>query len=92
MYTVVFSMLNTFVQLHTVWQQKTWLTDEEVSHAEQAAKQMGHCWQLMGWNPTLWVHWTIACSAWFLRKYRTMYMFTSQGQLDILLPLSLVPL
>ena len=47
-YTVVFSMLNSVVQLHTVWRQKTWLIDEEVSQVEQAAKQLGHCWNLMG--------------------------------------------
>ena len=76
-YTVVFSMLNSVVQLHTVWRQKTWPTDEEVSQAEQAAKRLGHCWNLMGWKPTLWVHWTVAHRTWFLRKYRTMYMFCS---------------
>ena len=76
-YTVVFSMLNGVLQLHTVWRQKTWLSDEEVSQAEQAAKELGHCWNLMGWKPTLWVHWTDAHSIWFLRKYGTMYMFSS---------------
>ena len=75
-YTVAFSMLNSVVQLHTVWRQKRLLSDEEVSQAEQAVKQLGHCSNVMGWKPTLWVHWTIAQSTWFLRKYRTMYMFS----------------
>ena len=61
-YTVVFSMSNSVAQLHTQWRQKTWLSDEEVSQAEEAAKQLGHCWNLMGWKPTLWVHWTVAHS------------------------------
>ena len=72
-YTIVFSMLKSVVQLHTVWRQKTWLGDEQ---AEQAAKQLGHCWNLMGWKQTLWVHWTVAHSTWFLRKYRTMYIIS----------------
>ena len=42
-YTVVFSMLNSVVQLHMVWRKKTWLNAKEVSQAEQAAKQLGHC-------------------------------------------------
>ena len=40
-YTVVFSKLNSVVQLHTVWRQTTWHGDEEVSQADDSTKAAG---------------------------------------------------
>ena len=31
----------------------------------------------MGWKATVWVHRTVCHSGWSVRKYRTMYFFTS---------------
>ena len=30
----------------------------------------------MGWKATVWVHWTVCQSGWFVQNYRTMYFFS----------------
>ena len=40
-------------------------------------KKLGQCWKLMGWKATVWVHWTVCHSGWFVRKYRTTYFCSS---------------
>ena len=76
-YTVVFSIIRSVVDLHGLWRKKTFLSDTEVACADQAAKQLGLCWSLMKWKPTLWLRSTVAHGAWVLRKYSSMYMFPS---------------
>ena len=76
-YTVVFSFIRIVADLHGLWRKKTFLSDAEVACADQAAKQLGVCWSLMKWKPTLWLHWTVTHGACVLRKYGSMYMFTS---------------
>ena len=72
-----FSIIRSAADLHGLWRKETFLSDPEVACADQAAKQLGVCWSLMKWKPTLWLHWMVAHGAWVLRKYRSMYMFTS---------------
>ena len=74
-YTVVHTMLLT--HFHTLWRKKVYLSDVEVEEAEKWAKKLGECWKLMGWKATVWVHWTVCHSGWFVRKYRTRYFFSS---------------
>ena len=76
-YTVVPTMLLALTHLHTVWRKKDYHSDVDVEEAERWAKKLGQCWKLMGWKATVWVHWTVCHSGWFVRKYRTMYVFSS---------------
>ena len=76
-YTIVLSIIRSVAHLHRLWGKKTFLSDTEVACADQAAKQLGVCWSLMKWKPTLWLHWTVAHGGWVLRTYRSMYMFAS---------------
>ena len=76
-YTVVHTMLLALTHLHTLWRKKVYLSDVEVEEAERWAKKLGQCWKLMGWKAMVWVHWTVCHSGWFVRKYRTMYFFSS---------------
>ena len=75
-YTVVHTMLLALTHLHTLWRKNVCPSDVEVEEAERWAKKLGHCWKLMGWKTTVWVHWTVCHSGWFVRKYRTMYFFS----------------
>ena len=75
-YTVVHTMLLALTHLHTLWRKKDYLSDVEVEEAERWAKKLGQCWKLMGWKATVWVHWTVCNSGWFVRKYITMYFFS----------------
>ena len=74
-YTVVFRIIRSVADLHELWRKKTFLSDAEVACADQATKQLGVCWSLMNWKPTLCLHWTMAHGAWVLMKYRSMCMF-----------------
>ena len=76
-YTVVHTILLALTHLHTLWRKKAYLSDVEVEEAERWAKKLGECWKLMGWKATVWVHWTVCHSGWFVRNYRTMYFFSS---------------
>ena len=62
--------------LHTLWRKKDYLSDVVVEEAERWAKTFGQCWKLMGWKATVWVHWRVCHSIWFVRKYRTIYFFS----------------
>ena len=76
-YSVVHTMLLALNHLHTLWRKKVYLSDVEVEEAERWAQKLGECWKLMGWKATVWVHWTVCHSGWFVRKYRTMHFFNS---------------
>ena len=71
------TMLLALTHLHTWWRKKVYLRDIEVEEAERRVKKLGQCWKLMGWKATVWVHWTVCHSGWFVRKYHTMYFFSS---------------
>ena len=77
MHTIVFGIIRNVCDLHALWRKKACLSDVEVACVDQAAKQLGVCWPLGKWKPTFWLHCTVAHNAWFLRKYRSMYMFGS---------------
>ena len=77
MYTVVHTMLLALTHLHTLSRKKDYPSDVEVVEADRWTKKLGQCWKLMGWKATLWVHWTVCHSGWFVRKYRAMYLFSS---------------
>ena len=63
-YTIVISIIRSVADLHGLWRKKTFLKHAEVACADQAAKQLGVCWSLMKWKPTLWLLWTVAHGAW----------------------------
>ena len=71
------TMLLALTDLHTLWKKKDYLSDVEVEEAERWAKKLGQCWKPMGWKVTVWVHWTVCHSGWFVRKYRTRYFLIS---------------
>ena len=75
--TEVHTIFLALTHLHTLWRKKAYLSDVEVEEAKRWAKKLGDCWKLMGWKATVWVHWTVCHSGWFVRKYRTMYVFSS---------------
>ena len=76
-YTVVHTILLALINLHTLWTKKAYLSDVDVEEAERWAKKLGEGWKLMGWKATVWMHWTVCHSGWFVRNYRTMYFFSS---------------
>ena len=76
-YSVVHTMLLALTHPHTLWRKKVYLSDVEVEEAEIRAKKLGQCWKLMGSKATVWVHWAVCHSGWFVWKYRTMCFFSS---------------
>ena len=74
-YTAVHTIWRTLTHLHTLWRKKAYLSVIEVEEANRWAKKLGDRWKLMGWKATVWVHWTVCHSGWFVRKYRTMSFF-----------------
>ena len=75
-YTVVHTILLAQTNPHTLWRKKAYLSDVEVEEAERWARKLGECWKLMGWKTTVWVHWTVCHSGWFVQNYRTMNFFS----------------
>lgn len=70
-------MLTNFQTLYNMWQLKAPLSDGQVSQCAQLTCMLGHTWRAFNWKPTVWVHWVIAHSAFFVKEYRSMYLFSS---------------
>ena len=76
-YSVVHTMLPTLTHLHTLWLKNVYFSDVVAEEAKRWAKKLGECWKLIGWKVTVWVHWTMFHSGWFVRKCLTMYFLSS---------------
>ncbi len=63
--------------LHSFWRQKTYLTDHEVVEYQRNIDLFANCWHAFQWKPTVWVHWMVAHSGFFMKTYRTLYLFSS---------------
>ena len=77
MYTIVFSIIRRVADPHALWRKKTFLSYVQLACADQATQQVRVFRHLIKWKPPLWLHWTVADNARFLRTYGSMYMFSS---------------
>ena len=60
-----------------MWRVKTLFTDVQVQEYVADIDTFAQCWQAFGWKPTVWVHWVVAHSAFFVKRYKNLYLFSS---------------
>lgn len=70
-------MLRALSCLHGFWRQKTYLTDREVDDYQRNIDLFAKCWHAFQWKPAVWVHWMVAHSGYYIKMYRTLYLFSS---------------
>ena len=76
-HAVLRTMLRALMALHSVWIQKTFTPPNGVSLYQQDLQRFCICWHAFQWKPTVWVHWIVCHSLFFLRAYGTLYAFSS---------------
>ena len=77
MYTVLHAMMARVAKLETPWHYKAWLTDAQVEEGKAAAARLGQVWEMPRWKPTVWVHWGVAHSGFYVERYRFIHLFSS---------------
>ena len=71
---ILFRALKT---VYHFWRLKTYLSDEELLVYEQSVVQIQHCWHAFKWKPSVWVHWLVAHSNFYMKTHRSIYLFSS---------------
>ena len=77
MRTIMCSMLSCVGKVQTLWHHKAWLTDAQVDEGRSAATHLGHFWEMLGWKPTVWMHWAAAHRGSYMERYRSIHLFSS---------------
>ena len=70
-------LLYSFSCIHTFWRKKQWLTLEGTKVYEGHVKKFAAAWGGLEWKVSTWVHWVCAHSAFYMARYRSMYIFSS---------------
>ena len=76
-HAVLHSVLSCVAKLQTLWHHKAWLTDAQVEEGKSATTRLGQFGEMLGWKPTVWVHWAVAHSRFYMERYRSIYLFSS---------------
>ena len=63
--------------IHTLWCQKTLLTNEDLALYDRHLGNVRKAWNAFKWKVSPWVHWLLAHSSIFVHKYRNMFVFSS---------------
>ena len=64
-------------RMHALWRKRDWLTQAELKELESASDRIGECWGELQWGVTPWVHWACVHSAYFARRFGSLYIFRS---------------
>jgi hypothetical protein len=64
-------------RMHALWRKRDWLTQAELKELESASDRLGECWGKLQWGVTPWVHWACVHSAYFARRFGSLYIFRS---------------
>ena len=64
-------------RMHALWRKRDWLTQAELKELESASDLLGVCWGKLQWGVTPWVHWACVQSAYFARRFGSLYIFGS---------------
>ena len=72
--TMVHSVLLCVATLQTVWHPKGWLTDAGVNEGKGVAARLRQPREMLGWKPTVWVHWTLSHSGFHMERYRSIFV------------------
>ena len=70
-------LFRTLRTVYAAWHQKTYLTDSDVDAYAKSVVQIQQCWHAFKWKPSVWLHWLVAHSTYFIRVHRSMYLFSS---------------
>ena len=76
-HAVLRTLLRAFTNIHNFWRQTDLLNSRQLQEYDTAIVQFGRCWQGLGWKATVWVHWTVAHSGYFMARFRTLALFSS---------------
>ena len=76
-HAVLRTLLRGFRTLHQFWHQPADLSEAQLQDYERALGTCRQCWQALQWRPTVWVHWVMAHSLFFLRTFGNLAMFSS---------------
>ena len=76
-HVVVRILLTSLHKLHNLWHCHSYFTDEQLAQYDAHILTFQKAWVALKWKPTIWVHWTIAHSSFFVHKYRSLYLFSS---------------
>lgn len=56
--------------MHGIWRNKALLTEYQVGQYDAAVRTFGLVWSALKWKGTVWVHWVVRHSMFFISKYR----------------------
>jgi hypothetical protein len=63
--------------VHTLWRTKEYLTHAQVVEYERNIELFAKCWHAFKWKPSVWVHWMVAHSTFYVKLHKTIYLFSS---------------
>ena len=66
-------------RMHALWRKKDWLTQADLKELESASNRLGECWGKLQWGVTPWEHWACVHSAYFARRFGSLYIFRSMS-------------
>ena len=70
-------LLRSLKLAHGFWHSKVELTLEDVTRYDLSIDQFAKCWHAFKWKPSVWVHWMVAHSGYYIHKHRSLYFFSS---------------
>ena len=76
-WVVVDVLLRSLTSLYGFWKECVPLTAAQISVVRAHTTKIGECWVKLGWESFSWVHWVVAHSAALLKRYGTLYIFSS---------------
>ena len=71
------ALLRSFHIIHGVWRQVDPVLPTVLNGYTEAIDTFSSCWRAFHWKPTVWVHWMVCHSAFFLRTYGNLSWFSS---------------
>ena len=70
-------LLTALKTLYHLWHQHSYLTDDQLTLYDSALDRFTKSWVALNWKPTIWVHWTVAHSSFYVHRLRSLYIFSS---------------
>ena len=77
LHALVRGMLRALSTLHELWWKHEPLTTADLQRYVNGVGTFADCWVAFQWRPTVWVHWVVCHSAFFMGQYHTLYTFSS---------------
>ena len=70
-------MMRSLSIVHSFWRSKDYLTTEQIVEYERNIVQFAKSWHAFQWKPSVWVHWMVAHSTYYICYHKTIYLFSS---------------